>query len=204
MTSTGTRASDRSETKLCLNSRGTQSLPVSPAWSTTFRKSRRTLCASSALPVRVTNTRHAHPDISACPHVRVSQSAWSASMARCGSISARRDFLVLVSPPARRAGRTRPQTAPSARTGTVRARLNRVLSVSETDGCRTSLSGRSAPMAGIHLQACHSVRTCGGANAAWSPGSAGKRVTEAPEEVPALWAGTACRFLTWSAESATA
>ena len=41
-------------------------------------------------------------------------------------------------------------------------------------------------------------------NAAWSPGSAGRRVIEAPEEVAALWAGTACRLLTGSAESATA
>jgi hypothetical protein len=68
----------------------------------------------------------------------------------------------------------------------------------------TGLSSRSAPVAGIGLQACRSVRTCGGVNAAWSPGSAGRRVIEAPEEVAALWAGTVCRLLSWSAESAAA
>jgi hypothetical protein len=65
MLSIGTFASDSSDTKLCRSSRGAHSLPASPAASTTLRKSRRTLRASSGLPVRVTNTRQGHPVISA-------------------------------------------------------------------------------------------------------------------------------------------
>jgi hypothetical protein len=65
MFSTGIFASDSTDTKLCRNSRGARSLPTSPAASTTFRKSRRTLRASRGLPVRVMNTRQEHSDISA-------------------------------------------------------------------------------------------------------------------------------------------
>lgn len=42
-----TLASDSSDTKLCRSSRGAHSLPISPAASTTLRKSRRTLRASA-------------------------------------------------------------------------------------------------------------------------------------------------------------
>ncbi len=70
MSSMLTPLSDRSETKLCLSSRGVHSLGSSPAALATCRNPRRTLCASSAVPTFDVNTRQVLRQSSAA-------SAWS-------------------------------------------------------------------------------------------------------------------------------
>lgn len=71
MSSTGTPASEGSETKLCRISRGVHSFGLSPASATTARNSRRTLCASSSVLAAVMNTRSSSDQgTSCCPRQR--------------------------------------------------------------------------------------------------------------------------------------
>jgi hypothetical protein len=103
--SSGTPASESSETNECRSSRGVHSDGLRPGTrAKARRKSRRTLPASILVPTDVVNTRpvsrHRSPAdnrSAAC----CARCLHSASMHRSGRASVRRDLLVLVSPPTR-------------------------------------------------------------------------------------------------------
>jgi hypothetical protein len=103
MSSIGTPELERSETKLCRNSRGVHSEAFKPAAAATVRNARRTFAASSSVPYRVANTRSLPTH---CSPIRIRWASWlcrcarSASTQSAGSSNVRRDRFVFVSPPA--------------------------------------------------------------------------------------------------------